>query len=314
MLTIAVSSRALFNLEDGNDIFEKEGQDAFDKYMREKEDVPLRPGAAFQLVRKLLLLNSSRSPKPRDRVEVVLLSRNSADASMRVMNSISHYGLDIERAVFCSGGDRFKFAKALGAHLFLSANPTDVKAAVEQGLAAATMLPKESDEEGESPVVRIALDGDSVLFSSEADDCYREKGLDEFRRVEVEKARIPLGPGPFKQFLEALHALQEQLPMTDARLEVALVTARGMPAHARVIHTLRHWGIRIDKCIFAGGLPKGPLLEAFGADIFFDDTRKNIDSAVSCNVSSGHVPYGSGHGIVAPEAAKPEDKSVAVAA
>lgn len=303
MLTIAVSSRSLFQIEDGNDIFEKLGQAAFNEYMRTKEDAPLRKGVAYPLVRKLLSLN--RFSTSGDKlVQVVMLSRNSPDAGMRVMNSIHHYGLDIERAVFSQGADRFKYAQALGAHLFLSTTPEDVKHAIDNGIAAATMLPAEQVDDETDMVVRLAFDGDSVVFSDEADECYRANGLDAFRESEVEKATVPLGAGPFKNFLAELHRVQELLPSAYAPLRLAMVTARGMPAHARVLRTLRSWNIRIDEGIFAAGCPKGPLLKAFGADIFFDDTQRNIDSARSCNIVSGHVPFGTGHGIVV-EAAPP---------
>jgi 5'-nucleotidase len=298
MLTIAVSSRALFHIEDGNQVFLEQGQEAFDAYMRSKENTPLRPGAAFGLVRKLLALNTSNFPHPRDRVEVVMLSRNSPDAGMRVMNSISHYGLEIERAVFCQGTDRFRYAKALGAHLFLSATPADVKAALNNGVAAATLIPKEGGEYDDQGDIRIAFDGDSVLFSSEADDYYREHGLQKYREEEVARSSQPLGDGPFRPFLQELHALQRAYAGGPCPIRIALVTARGLPAHSRVIHTLRSWGVEVDEGIFAGGAPKGPLLQAYGADIFFDDTMKNIDSANSHDVVSGHVPFGSGHGIV----------------
>lgn len=302
-LTVAVSSRSLFHIEDGNDIFVKEGQAAFDEYMRAKENSPLRPGAAFPLVQKLLSLNKACRTGTARGVDVVILSRNSPDAGMRVMNSVQHYGLDIERAVFCSGAGRFAYAKALGAHLFLSANAADVKSAVDQGIAAATLLPSEqTDSFDDAGQVRIAFDGDSVLFDSEADECYRNNGLQAFRQHEVDKAKQPLGAGPFKLALQALHELQQSLPKEAALLRVALVTARGMPAHARVIHTLRAWGIEVDEAIFAAGAPKGALLEAFRADIFFDDTKKNIDSANAYNVLSGHVPFGEG-GIVAADTA-----------
>ena len=299
MLTIAVSSRSLFHIEDGHQVFVEKGQADFDSYMREKENTPLRPGVAFPLVKKLLALNTKQG-SGRDRVDVVVLSRNSPDAGMRVMNSIQHYDLDIERAVFCSGTDRFRYAKALGAHLFMSANSDDVKTAISHGLAAATMLPVERTEDFDESEVRIAFDGDSVLFSSEADDCYRAHGLEAFRETEAAKAGIPLGDGPFKQVLVALHELQNMFPPEKCPLKVGLVTARGMPSHGRVIQTLRSWNIRVDVAVFAGGRPKGTLLQAFGADIFFDDTQKNIDSAVSCDIASGHVPFGSGQGIVAP--------------
>lgn len=300
MLTIAVSSRSLFHIEDGNEIFINEGQEAFNEYMRSKENIPLRPGVAFPLIKKLLDLNKRKSPDPHDKVDVVLLSRNSFDAGLRIMNSIEHYKLDIEKASFTQGDNRFKYAQdGFKADLFLSANPEDVRTAIDNGMAAATMLPKEHTmDEYDDGIVRIAFDGDSVLFSSEADDYYREKGLHAFRENELKNADIPLGDGPFKEFLKIIHELQKEYPVGSCPIRVALVTARGMPSHGRVITTLRHWGIRIDEAIFAGGAPKGPLLKCFRADIFFDDTKKNIDSAISCDVPSGHVPFGSGHGIV----------------
>lgn len=308
LLTIAVSSRALFHIEDGNKIFEEQGKEAFDAYMREKENTPLRPGVAFNIVKKLLRLNTTSFPEPPDRVNVVLLSRNSPEAGLRVMNSIAHYKLEIERAAFSQGRDRFRYAKALGAHLFLSANPGDVKLALENGLAAATMVPKETDENFDEQALNIAFDGDSVLFSDEADDVYRAHGLVAFRNSETQNADNPLGDGPFRHLIEALHKLQKECAQAQA-IRIALVTARGMPAHSRPIKTLRSWGIEVDEMIFAGGADKGPLLQAFGADIFFDDTQRNIDSAQSCDIISGHVPFGSG-GITA----QPEKAPIPVAA
>lgn len=294
MLSIAVSSRALFHIEDGNEIFQSQGQAAFDEYMRSKEDVPFRPGTAFSLIRKLLALNQ---PGKEPLVDVVLLSRNSPEAGMRIMNSIVHYGLSIRGAIFSRGSDRFRYVKGLGVQLFLSANSDDVKTAIANGVAAATMLPSERSDDASDMSVRIAFDGDSVLFSSEADECYQAQGLDEFHRSEVEKANIPLGAGPFKAVLDALHLIQKQFPVNECPLKVGLVTARGIPSHARVLNTLRTWGVVLDEAIFANGAPKGPLLRAFGADVFFDDTQKNISSACDCDIVSGHVPFGTGHGI-----------------
>lgn len=297
-LTVAVSSRALFHIEDGHEIFEKQGQAAFDEYMLSKERVPLRPGTAFSLIRKLLALNE-RAGTPL--VDVVMLSRNSPDAGLRIMNSVHHYGLPIEGAIFSKGGDRFRYAKALGAQLFLSANPGDVKLAVENGIAAATMLPAERQDDMSDSTIRIAFDGDAVLFSAEADQCYQQHGLAEFMRTENEKADVPLGAGPFKPVIEALQLIQKHFPAGECPLKLAMVTARGMPSHHRPIRTLRLWGIELDEAMFAAGRPKGPLLRAFGADVFFDDTKKNITSASDCDIPSGHVPYGSGEGIVAAE-------------
>jgi 5'-nucleotidase len=297
MLTIAVSSRALFHLENEDIIFSQSGADSFNAYMRANEKVPLIPGVAFDLVKKLLALNTNKLGEPRDKVEVIILSRNSPDAGMRVLDSVHFHGLAIERAWFCNGGNRFRYGKALGVHLFLSTNASDVKQAINYGLAAATLLPKEGRVNSDDGIVRIAFDGDSVLFSSDSDDVYRASGISAFRTGELANADIPLKAGPFKEFLDELCALRQAYPAGEAPLKIALVTARGVPAHARVIRTLRHWGVSIDEIIFAGGSAKGPLLEAFGADAFFDDTVKNIDSGIFYNVLSGHVPFGAGQGL-----------------
>jgi 5'-nucleotidase len=300
MLTIAVSSRALFHTDDGDKIFQTQGAEAFNEYMRSKEHIPLRPGPAFNLVRKLTAMNTQRSPAWRDRVEVVLLSRNSPDAGVRIMHSIVHYGLDLERAVFSQGSDRFRYAAAFGAHLFLSTNPADVVKALERGLAAAVMAPK-IDEVGEDSVVRIAFDGDSVLFSDEGDHVTQKLGIRAFQLSEQEKANTPLPAGPFKKFITELQELQAHYPAESSPLRVGLFTARGVPAHERAMKTLRGWGIRLDEALFGGGLPKGPFLKAFGADIFFDDTHRHVESAAAHDVSAGHVPYGNGQGIFGEE-------------
>ena len=295
-LVIAVSSQSLFNFNDGDAIFRSEGQEAFDKYMVSKQNIPLKPGPAFPLVKKLLNLNAFCGETPL--VDVVLLSRNSPSAGVRVLNSVGHYGLQIEKSSFCSGGDRFKYAKAFKADLFLSTNAADVKAALDNGIAAASLMAYDTSDIVEDPVVRIAFDGDSVLFSDEADKVYHEHGLDAFRNNEVDNASTPLGDGPFKPFLMALTSIQEALkPNHKHLLRLSLVTARGMPAHSRVINTLNHWGVHLDEFNFCGGAEKGPVLTAFGADIFFDDSQGNIDSAHNHGIAAGKVPYGTG-GIV----------------
>jgi 5'-nucleotidase len=292
MLKIAVSSRSLFHIEDGDRIFQEQGAAAFDAYMREKEDVPLRPGSAFHLIRKLLKLNEVGGERL---VEVAMLSRNSPTASLRVMNSVGHYGLDIEKAAFTSGRDRFGYAKGYEVQLFLSANADDARVALQRGIASAIMVPSEVCDSKESGVT-VAFDGDSVIFSDEADKVYKELGLSGFREHEVRNATVPLKPGPFFPVLQELHRIQSNARARE-HLRIAVVTARGAPAHARVLHSLRHLGVTVDEVVFCGGAPKGPLLKAAKADIFFDDTQKNIGSAVESGISSGHVPYGEG-GIV----------------
>lgn len=290
MLTIAVSSRALFRMEESHDIFMAGGPAAFEKFQRDNEHILLEQGVAFPLVKKLLALNTPGLPK-RDRVNVVLLSRNSPDAGMRVMRSISEYGLDIEQAIFTQGRDRFRFAKALKTDLFLSVNSDDVRIALENGVAAAAMLPH-GDGTAFQGDVHIAFDGDSVLFSDEAERVFQEHGLAQFQQTEREQAAVPLPDGPFRRLLTALSELQEKYPKGEAPIKIALVTARGIPAQERVLKTLRSWKITIDAAVFCGGLPKGPFLKAFGADIFFDDTMKHCESAAESQVTACHVPHG----------------------
>lgn len=290
VLTIAVSSRALFHMEDGNQIWEKKGQAAFNAYMREKENEPLRAGTAFPLVRKLLALNKNQE---RSLVNVVILSRNSPDAGVRILKSIQHHKLPIAQAMFSQGSDRFRYVSAVGAHLFLSGNHTDVHKAISNGIAAATITPKETVHM-EDPSIKIAFDGDSVLFGSESDDAYRSLGLDHFISHEHEKRSIPMEGGPFKGFVMALKQVQDAFPAGECPLKLALVTARGIQSHERVFTTLRDWGLSLDEVMFCGGTAKGPILKAFGADIFFDDTQSNLNSALDHDISSGHVPFGAG--------------------
>jgi 5'-nucleotidase len=298
-LVIAISSRALFDLEESHTLFEREGVDAFAAYQRSREDEVLAPGIAFPLVRKLLALNvaadagaaSDRVP----RVEVILLSRNSSDTGLRVFNSIQHHGLEIRRATFTSGAPTWPYIKPFGAHLFLSADAESVRRALEHGIAAATLLPAPAVVPSGDGVwreqIRIAFDGDAVLFGDESERVSREGGLEAFARHERERAHEPLSGGPFRAFLDALHRLQVAYPIEACPIRTALVTARSAPAHERVIRTLREWGIRLDEALFLGGRPKGPFLQAFGADIFFDDSPHNIDSARE-HVAAGHVPHG----------------------
>jgi 5'-nucleotidase len=293
-LVIAISSRALFDLEDSHTLFEREGVDAFAAYQRGREDDVLQPGIAFPLVRKLLALNA-HAPAGVPHVEVILLSRNSSDTGLRVFNSIQHHGLDIRRATFTSGAPTWPYIKPFGAHLFLSADAESVSRALEHGVAAATLLPSQTVRPTEDAVtreqIRIAFDGDAVLFDDQSERISREGGLEAFSRHERERAHEPLSGGPFRVFLDALHRLQAAYPVEQCPIRTALVTARSAPAHERVIRTLREWGIRLDEALFLGGRAKGPFLQAFGADIFFDDSQHNIDSARE-HVAAGHVPHG----------------------
>ena len=289
-LVVAISSRALFDLDESHSVFETQGIEAYCRYQIDHEDDVLEPGVAFPLVRKLLALNDKvELGAP---VEVVLLSRNSADTGLRIFNSIKHHGLVITRAAFTGGQVTYRYAAAMGAHLFLSADPEDVNMALQAGLAAATIVPStKASDANHSDQLRLAFDGDAVLFSDEAERVFKHQGLEAFAASEQAAARKPLSGGPFKGFLAALQHLQAEWPAESSPIRTALITARAAPAHERVIRTLRAWNIRIDEALFLGGLDKGFFLKAFGADIFFDDQRGHCESA-SRHVATGHVPHG----------------------
>lgn len=286
-LVVAISSRALFDLEESHRIFTKHGLEAYADYQIQHEDDLLEPGVAFALVHKLLRLNQPHRDK---RVEVILLSHNSADTGLRIFNSIQHYKLDITRAAFTNGAAPWRYAEPFSADLFLSAEAQDVVAALDAGRAAAAIVPARA-ESSAGEQLRIAFDGDAVLFSDEAERIYQEKGLAAFAESEKAQAREPLSGGPFKNFLAALHRIQADYPMDKSPIRTALVTARSAPAHERVIRTLRAWNIRIDEAMFLGGLPKGAFLKTFGADIFFDDQKGHVEAAAGY-VATGHVPHG----------------------
>lgn len=286
-LTIGISSMALFDLVESNKIFESEGKEAYCAYQISREDETLSPGVAYTLVKKLLNLNSQL---PETMVEVILLSRNSADTGLRVFNSIRQHNLDITRAAFTSGNSPFAYISAFAVDLFLSTSPVDVRMALEAGHAAATILSgKGNDADNEQ--LCIAFDGDAVIFSDESERIYKEKGLEAFTENEQKAAKKPMSGGPFKSFLSALHRLQSFFPEESSPVRTALVTARSAPAHERVVRTLRSWNIRIDEALFLGGMDKGVFLKSFGADIFFDDQTSHCESANE-HVATGHVPHG----------------------
>lgn len=289
-MVVAISSRALFDLQRSHQVFEEQGVDAYCQYQIDHENEILKPGAAFPLVKKLLRLNELGDP--RERVEVILLSRNSADTGLRVFNSIQEHGLPITRAAFTSGNSPFRYVEPFGADVFLSNDGEDVASTLKAGFAAATMLPSNAKDETENDdKLCIAFDGDAVVFSDEAEQVFKQSGLVEFAKHEVRAAKKPLPGGPFRSMLAALHKIQAEFPAQESPIRTAIITARAAPAHERVIRTLRAWDIRIDEAVFLGGLEKGAFLRTFGADIFFDDQYGHCDSARQ-HVPTGHVPHG----------------------
>ncbi len=286
-LVIAISSRALFDLNASNEIYEKEGFEAYARHQRANEHNPLDPGFAYPLVKKFLALNQGKKEEDK-RVEVLLLSRNTADTGLRIFHSIDHHGLDITRAAFTGGNSPYGYAKAFNAHLFLSLNPDDVADALSIGCPAANIWSGPSGVQS-TDSLNIAFDGDAVLFSDESEEVFKHHGLEAFNHNETALKHHPMKKGPFAPFLEALVRLQnEELPIP---IRTALVTARSAPSHERVVHTLREWGVRLDESLFLGGLEKVEFLSSFKADIFFDDQRQHCTNA-STQISSAHVPFG----------------------
>jgi 5'-nucleotidase len=286
-LVVAISSRALFDFEDENRVFERDGEDAYIALQFARLDVPAREGVAFPLVKKLLAFNTPRA----QRVEVVILSKNDPVSGLRVFRSAAMAGLPLERGVFTRGRSPYQYLDALKANLFLSTNETDVMSALDAKFPAARVYPESAQAASRhAGEVRIAFDGDAVLFSDEAEAVYQRDGLEAFTRHETANALQPLPPGPFKPLLEALHRLQSEkgLPI---KLRTALVTARSAPAHERAVRTLLDWNISVDEAMFLGGLDKGAFLKAFEPDFYFDDQRGHIDSA-RLHVAAGHVPFG----------------------
>ena len=286
-LVVAISSRALFDFEEENQVFEQGDDRAYMQLQRERLDIPAKPGVAFSLVQKLLAFNET----PSQRVEVVILSRNDPVSGLRVMRSAAHYGLPITRCSFTRGEAPWRYLKPLHANLFLSTHLSDVRAALAAGVPAAQVYPLSAHAGQAHPgEVRIAFDGDAVLFSDEAEQVYQTQGLDAFQQHEIDKITLPLPDGPFKPLLVALHRMQ-QAKIPHMRIRTALVTARSAPAHERAIRTLMDWNIEVDEAMFLGGLDKGEFLREFEPDFFFDDQTGHIESAAR-HVPSGHVASG----------------------
>jgi len=286
-LVVAISSRALFDFEEENQVFEQTDDRAYMKLQLDRLEMPAKPGVAFSLVKKLLAFNQVGA----QHIEVVILSRNDPVSGMRVFRSAQHYGLPIQRGSFTRGQAPWRYLKPLHANLFLSTHLSDVRAALDAGVPAAQVYPHSAHASDAHPnEVRIAFDGDAVLFSDEAEQVYQAQGLNAFQQHEKDKASQPLSAGPFKPLLEALHRLQTQ-GTPSMRIRTALVTARSAPAHERAIRTLMNWNVEVDEAMFLGGLEKGEFLREFEPDFFFDDQTGHIESAAR-HVPAGHVASG----------------------
>ena len=290
VLVIGISSRALFDLEDSNDLFEQEGLDAYQAHQLENEQKPLEKGTAFALVEALLRLNVLSGKRL---VEVIVMSRNSPDTGLRVFNSISRYGLDISRAAFSGGRSLSPYLNAFNVDLFLSKSEEDVQAAIDSGVAAASLYAPPVGQQIETDQIRIAFDADAVIFSEESEHIYKTEGLEAFLAHEKANVNVPMKEGPFAKLLMTLSFLQRHFPKGESPVRIAIVTARNSPAHERVVQTLRTWGVSVDEAFFLGGLSKDQVLQAYQAHIFFDDQESHLEDT-SKLVPSGKVPYKTG--------------------
>ena len=295
-LVVAIASSALFDLTESDRVFREEGEEAYRIHQREREDVLLEPGVAFSFIHRLLSLNQSGDDRP---VEVILLSRNDPDTGSRVFRSIATHGLDIERAVFTKGRAPWHYVESFGASLFLSAHPNDVREALSLGIPAGQVLSNRGvEDDPDDPGLRVAFDFDGVLADDASERVYKEGGLEAFRVEEEKKRDLPLDPGPllglFRE-LGRIQALEVERVRRDGsyrpRLRIAIATARGAPAHQRVVTSLRSWGLSVDEAFFMGGVEKSKVLGTFRPHLFFDDQLAHAGPA-SLLLPSVHVPFG----------------------
>lgn len=287
-LVVGISSRALFDLQVENQIYEEEGLEAYRSYQLKHEDEILSPGGGFPLIKSLLNLNDHFDGQRV--VDVIIMSKNSADMGIRLFKSIQAHELDITRAAFTSGESLAPYLSAFQIDLYLSKSEADVQAAVNAEFAGAVVYDRPDDFDPATDKIRVAFDGDAVLFSPESEQIYQEHGLDAWLKYDQENAMVPLAEGPFAKFFKTLSFLQSNFEPGNSPFRIALVTARGNPSHERVIRTFRAWDIQIDEAFFMGGIPKDKVLKAFRPHIFFDDQDKNLAS-VSQVVPSARVPY-----------------------
>lgn len=307
-LVVAISSRAVFDFEEENTVFERDNDTEYMRVQRERLNIPARPGVAHALVKKLLAFDPIDLSEADRRVEVVVVSRNDPVSGLRVFRSAQSAGLRLERGVFTRGRSPMPYLAPLKANLFLSANDADVRAALDAGYPAARVYPQSVQASESHPdEIRIAFDGDAVLFSDESERVYQRDGLPAFQRRESDLAASPLPPGPFKPLLEALHRLQRATdlhdpsvapPVRPMRLRTALVTARSAPAHERAIRTLMQWGLEVDEAMFLGGLDKSAFLKIFEPDFFFDDQTRHCEAAAAVG-PTGHVISGIANALAA---------------
>jgi len=291
-LVIAIASSALFDLSESHRIYRTRGRPAYERYQIRNESTPLKTGVAYPFVRRLLQLNPKKTSARERLVEVVLLSQNSANTGLRVMNSIAHYKLDIRRAAFTTGRSPYRYLESFDASLFLSADARSVRDAIENGFAAGRVLHSTFKDDLKDRELRIAFDFDGVLAGDESEQIYKLKGIKAFHKHEHTKARRPMAQGPLYRLMKKLAHIQKikarERKAGGLKIRTAIVTARSAPAHHRLVTTLRAWGFDVNEALFLGGLEKARCLAAFRPHIFFDDQSRHLSAVAPCV----HVPFG----------------------
>jgi 5'-nucleotidase len=295
-LVIGIASSALFNLSESDAVFRHEGEESYRRYQEEHLDEPLAAGVAFPFIQRLLSLNDLAAAND-PLVEVIVMSHNDPDTGLRVMRSIQHHGLGITRAIFTEGQSPYIYMPVLNMSLFLSANETDVRKAVELGQPAGQVLESAYTDDG-SNQLRIAFDFDGVLASDESEKIFQERGLADFQIHEIANAVTPVSPGPLHEFLRNVNKIQkreEQRAREDEnysrRVRISIVTARSAPAHERAVASLKAWGVTVNDAFFLGGIDKGAIMQVLEPHIFFDDQKTHLLSTAKA-VPSVHVPFG----------------------
>jgi 5'-nucleotidase len=289
-LVVGISSRALFDLEEENRLFHEQGVVEYRKYQKQRENEILKPGTGFHIIKALLNLNKLAAERL---VEVIIMSRNSPETGIRVLNAVKHYDLDITRSAFTGGESLFDYIEAFDVDLFLSKDEEDVQKIIDSGISAAALIYEPpAGFTAETSTVRIAFDADAVIFSDESEQIYNKEGLEAFHKNESSNSIVPLNEGPYAKLLKTLAKIQKKMAtgVELSPLRIAIVTARNSPSHIRVINTLRDWDVYVDEAFFLGGLPKDKILKAFKAHIFFDDQEAHLRTTKTM-VPSARVPY-----------------------
>ncbi|XP_078482844.1 cytosolic 5'-nucleotidase 1A [Ciona intestinalis] len=299
-IIIAVSSRALFDMTEERKIYSEQGLSSYLKHMISRENEPLKPGSAFPFVQALTCINLrllELDPNEKHLFDVVLMSNNSAQIGVALINSINYHALTIERICLTAGKSVTGYLAAYGTDLYLSADSDNVVEALNEGIAAATVFSGDGAVQSSCEQLRIAFDGDAVLFSDESEIIAKEHGLIKFFENEAEKADQPLEMGPLQKFAMALGDVKKKFTdrgiIENCPIRTYLVTARSAASSGlRALRTLRLWGLDIDEALFLAGAPKGPILEKIKPHLFFDDQKRNVDSGLEYGVKAAHVPYG----------------------